>query len=332
MAFSSGGGSNAIMGASAGGVGGVPQGNDLEVIQTEVGDSLPVVFKLPPTTQFTNVQDLFDMINCTTGDFLAIKGIAPPSYYSIGSLLIIELDVSPSSFTEIEREREKQRRRFRFRRYDSDRQVLFITIPTDLHEQLHVGLYQRYLFQLVRSGREKTWRTIASATRRAQQGYSRRDSGEGDSTGGPKPDREMKDAWPTLVIEAGVSESLAELRHDMRWWFSISDHQVQIVLLAKFKRARRAIILEKWEEESSSITRPGAMTTRQAGALQPVLRQTITITQDATTYPISYNVTRGALVLGFKLLFLRDPGPGEGDFVLGVQELEDYARNVWAVL
>lgn len=117
----------------------------------------------------------------------------------------------------------------------------------------------------------------------------------------------------------------------MRWWFSTSDHQVQIVLLAKFERTRWAIILEKWEEESS-ITRPGAMMTRHAAALQPVLRQTITITQDATTDPISYNVTRGALVLGFKLLFLRDPGPGEGDFVLSVQELEKYAKNVWREL
>jgi hypothetical protein len=117
----------------------------------------------------------------------------------------------------------------------------------------------------------------------------------------------------------------------MRWWFSTSDHQVQIVLLAKFERTRSAIILEKWEE-GSSITRPGAMMTRHAAALQPVLRQTITITLDATTDPTSYNVTRGALVLGFKLLFLRDPGPGEGDFVLSVQELEEYAEYVWSVL
>lgn len=124
---------------------------------------------------------------------------------------------------------------------------------------------------------------------------------------------------------------MAGLRRDMRWWFSTSDHQVQIVLLAKFERTRCAIILEKWEEEPS-ITRPGAMMTRHAAALQPVLRQTITITQDATTDPISYNVTRGALVLGFKLLFLRDPGPGEGDFVLSVQELEKYAKKVWRVV
>jgi hypothetical protein len=44
MAFGFAGGSNAMMGASAGGVGGVAQGNDLEVIQTEVGDSPPVMF------------------------------------------------------------------------------------------------------------------------------------------------------------------------------------------------------------------------------------------------------------------------------------------------
>jgi hypothetical protein len=115
----------------------------------------------------------------------------------------------------------------------------------------------------------------------------------------------------------------------MRWWFSASDHQVQIVVLAKFDG--RAITLEKWEEEPCG-TRPGATTTRHAAALQPVLRQTITITQDTTTDPVSYNVTRGALVLGFRLLFLRDPGPGEGDFVLSVQELEDYAKRIWAVL
>jgi nucleoporin NUP159 len=36
MAFGFGGSSNAMMGASAGGVGGVTQGKDLEVIQTEV--------------------------------------------------------------------------------------------------------------------------------------------------------------------------------------------------------------------------------------------------------------------------------------------------------
>ena len=107
----------------------------------------------------------------------------------------------------------------------------------------------------------------------------------------------------------------------------MSNHEVKIVLLSKFDST--TILLERWEEEIA--VRPGATTTRHS--LQhptPVLRQSITITQNATTDPISYNITKGALVLSFKLLFLRDPGPGEGDLVLGVQELEEYAEDVWA--
>ncbi|KAK3300239.1 uncharacterized protein B0H64DRAFT_380355 [Chaetomium fimeti] len=41
------------------------------------------------------------------------------------------------------------------------------------------------------------------------------------------------------------------------------------------------------------------------------------------------NVTRGALVLRFNLLFLRAPGPGEGCFVSDVPDLENYAKLVW---
>ncbi|KAK0726952.1 hypothetical protein B0T26DRAFT_692376, partial [Lasiosphaeria miniovina] len=105
-------------------------------------------------------------------------------------------------------------------------------------------------------------------------------------------------AWPILVIEAGFSQSLGELYITMRRWFSMSNHEVKIVLLAKFNT--------------------------------PMLRQIITITRNTTTNPTSYNVTSGALVLSFRLLFLRDPGPGEGDFVFSVQELEEYAEDVWA--
>ncbi|KAK4039466.1 hypothetical protein C8A01DRAFT_47035 [Parachaetomium inaequale] len=251
------------------------------------------------TISFTNIQDLFDVINYTTEDFLAV------------------IHVSPSHFADIEYERDKRRRKFRFRRYNSKSQILFITIPTRLYEALHIGIYQGYYNQLVRSGSERGWCTIGSATYQAQHGHPRGDVGEGDSTSGPKPERGAKDAWPTLVVEAG--------------WFAASDHNVKIVLLAKFERARRTITLETWEEEARG-TRPGATTTRHVAAVQPVLRQIITITQDLTADPVSYNVTSGALVLGFRLLFLRDPGPGEGDFVLSVQQLEAYAEDVWAVV
>ncbi|KAL7619898.1 hypothetical protein AAE478_010445 [Parahypoxylon ruwenzoriense] len=170
---------------------------------------------------------------------------------------------------------------------------------------------------------------VCGATFRPQ-GHPGGDGGEGDSTGGPEPERAAKDAWPTLMIEAGDSEPLSDLRNDMRWWFSASGHQVKIIILAKFEHTHRAIILEKWEEEPR--VRLGATTTGQAAAsppLQPVLKQSIAITQNTTTNPISYNVAGGGLILSFQLLFLRDPGPQEGDVVISIPDLEEYATKVW---
>jgi hypothetical protein len=43
-----------------------------------------------------------------------------------------------------------------------------------------------------------------------------------------------------------------------------------------------------------------------------ILRQSITITRDAATD--SYHVARRALVFSFRLLFLREPGPQEGEY------------------
>ncbi|KAK3384512.1 hypothetical protein B0T24DRAFT_544694 [Lasiosphaeria ovina] len=257
----------------------------------------------PLTFQLTNVQDIFDKIDHAPGDSLTVT------------------KVSSNYFTEIQHEREKREkegRRFRFRDYDSNSRILIITILTSLHETLHRPLYDEFIGQIRDMGLKKSWRDIGSARRSAQQGQSGK---EGDSAGGPNPQRATKGAWPTLVIEAGFSQTLEKLRLVMQRWFSISNHEVKIVL-AKFDGT--TILLEKWEEEMP--VRPGATATRYS--LQH--RQSITITQNATTNPISYNVTRGALVLSFRLLFLRDPGPDEGDLVFSVQELEEYAEAVWA--
>lgn len=176
---------------------------------------------------------------------------------------------------------------------------------------------------------------MGTATFRVQ-GHPGGDGGEGDSTGGPKLERQGLNDWPTLVIEAGDSESLDQLRLDMEWWFRESNHEVKIILLAKFDHNQHEIRLEKWEEELQMRARPGATTTRSVaamtaagGEMTTVHRQTIVITQDATTNPPSYNVARGALVLSFRLLFLRTPRPGEGDFVFSIPDLQEYAASVW---
>lgn len=167
---------------------------------------------------------------------------------------------------------------------------------------------------------------MGSGTFQTQQSHNGQRDKKGDSSGGPEPQRATKGAWPTLVIEAGYSQTLGELRQTARQWFAMSNHEVKIVLLTKFDGTR--ILLEKWQEVPQD--RPGATTTWLSIQHQgPKPIQEITITRNTTTNPISYNVTSGALVLSFNLLFLRNPGPGEGDFVISVQELQEYAERVW---
>ncbi|KAF3762324.1 hypothetical protein M406DRAFT_264227, partial [Cryphonectria parasitica EP155] len=235
-------------------------------------------------------------------------------------------DVDPMDFDLINCE--TRRPKVRLRRYDAKSRILFITIPSRLHEAMHSHIYQKISFQIFGRGLEDRWSTMAATTCYTKPNSGAGDgSGEGDSSGGPSPERDGPNAWPTLVIEAGYSESQQYLRQDMRWWLAASDHDVKIVLLIKWDRRRSEISIERWEEDIP-VQRPGATNTRSTGILALVLRQIITITKNPTVPP-TFSIVSSALVLPFRLLFLRNPGPGESDFVLSVQELEGYARAVW---
>ncbi|AEO66904.1 uncharacterized protein THITE_2115455 [Thermothielavioides terrestris NRRL 8126] len=254
-----------------------------------------------PTIKFTHVEDVFRVIDSISTDYLTIT------------------NVSSSDLDQLDHEREKQGRKFRVRRYHSDSGILIISIPSAVHEALHRELEVCFHRQLFRQGLDRSWRSMGSRRLHAS-GQPNRDGGEGDSAGGPSAARRGPGSWPTLVIEAGASETLPQLRADMRWWFSASAHEVKIVLLAKFDQQQQVIIIERWEEEQGGNA-----------LLEPVRRQEITIRRDGTARPASYQVTRGALVLSFQLLFLRTPDPqqGEGDFVIDVPDLQWYATQVW---
>ncbi|PWW80010.1 hypothetical protein C7212DRAFT_37301, partial [Tuber magnatum] len=59
--------------------------------------------------------------------------------------------------------------------------------------------------------------------------------------------RPLKTDWPTLVLECGLSESLARLRVDAHWWLENSVRDVKIVLLFSICATPRRIHLEQWE-------------------------------------------------------------------------------------
>ncbi|KAK3363866.1 hypothetical protein B0T25DRAFT_528633 [Lasiosphaeria hispida] len=271
-----------------------------------------------PSVRYTSWKKLESTIEATDGDVLIVT------------------HVSPNDFDDIERRRDRNGRRFRFF-YDSNTQILIVTIPTDVHEALHHGPYHH----VIRATTAANWTSIGTSTFRLQFNHPHHGGGskEADSSGGPVPGRLGRGLWPTLVVEAGYSMSLNRLRQAMRWWFSASNHQVKVVVLAKFHSAQAEIILERWEEEEEQnpqgpITRSQAAAMQQhpgGSIIQPVLQQTITITRDEMTDPESYHVTGGTLVLKFHLLFLRDPGPQEGDIVIGIPALQLFASQVWAV-
>ena len=211
--------------------------------------------------------------------------------------------------------------------------ILIITIPTAVHEQLHCVLGGEVENRIWTMGLRDEWNTMAATTFQSSGGGE----GEGDWTGGPRPLRTGRDKWPTLVIEAGTSETLDELREDMRWWFWASKHEVKIVLLAKFDNRHRRIQLEKWIEVPLG-PRHGATNTRNDPEPEPDCPQgTIIITRatgiadtdPARLNPASYIATSGALRLEFSLLFLRPPGHGEGDIVISAKDLQRLAMRIW---
>ncbi|KAK4235226.1 hypothetical protein C8A03DRAFT_36929 [Achaetomium macrosporum] len=269
--------------------------------------------KPTPTVRFTDVRTLkrlFELIDSVPGDVLYLT------------------HVTPADAVEIDRERERCRRKFRFCRYYPDHQLLILVLPTYLHEALHLNFdYDAFHHQLFQLGLRRDWFSTGWATYPdyTLEASGRQSYGEGDSTG-RSSSRLGPNGWPCLVIEGGHSQSLDQLHADLGWWFSASNHEVKIVVLLKFDRRQDLIIVEEVPD------RPGAMTRSRAAQLRPVCRQSITISRDGTTDPVSYHVTGAPLVYDFRLLFLRDPGPGQGDITVGVKDLQMWASKVWSAV
>lgn len=217
-------------------------------------------------------------------------------------------------------------RKLRLKRYYADRRSLIVTIPTSMHEVMHHDLLLRICYQLYDQNLHLEWQPMQSTTFPTQS--RDRGGGQGDSSGGPGS--RIGGAWPTLVIEAGYSQSLAALRQQMRWWFDISDHQVKIVVLVKIYLGQGQINIEKYQEEQRQ-PRAGATLTRAAAALTPYLDQNITIVRhgESADSLTSYTVTRGALRLDFERLFRRQPMGEERDIVITEEQLQQYAAGIW---
>jgi hypothetical protein len=277
------------------------------------------VFRLISYIEFpySGFTDLVEQIQNSTGDIVVIN------------------NVSLANFTQISSEREKRGLGFRLSLYMVDPGQLIVTIPTCVHEVLHLFLNE--------SIREKT--RVMGVPRRELQSVGAttftnhddaggvRSWGEGDSCLRPH-ERLQANGFPTVVIEAGYTKSWDSLRQKARWWFAASHFNVKTVILAKFDQSRGGrITIEKWKAVEA-VLQPGVGTQAQANTpAQAACIQSIHITHHALgnnpADPASYDVT-APLCLEFVDVYLRQPeGQLEGDIVIDVEELKDYAVNFW---
>ncbi|KAJ5781864.1 uncharacterized protein N7518_010347 [Penicillium psychrosexuale] len=130
----------------------------------------------------------------------------------------------------------------------------------------------------------------------------------GDFTFQPaEPPASRGDKWPTLAGEVAFSETRRQLEHDIKWWHTQGNGQVNVVLsITVYPRGK--ITIEKWDPPA-----PGA---------NPLPTQKMEIVRHPTKIS-------GSLKIDFEDVYLRPKQRNETDFILTDAEMERFAYLVW---
>jgi hypothetical protein len=243
---------------------------------------------------------------------------------------LIFLRVTKDHLAQIDHQRAQIGKDTRITYYTDTHELIIKVIPLQLHETAHLSLGEEVKDKL---------RGMQLPTRRCRAPNS---SKEGDSSYRPQWCRSGDD-WPTIVIEAGLSESVRRLRADARWWLTHSGDQVNIIILIKIVRERKSLQIEQWCMSPPTglrpITRANANANPNAIAnatrLIPTKRQELTVIHDPPIPPLpgtipTYTVTGAPLILDFDKLLLRAPVPPEGNVIFTAADLQGWAQYLWS--
>jgi len=273
--------------------------------------------------------------------YKSVRDLFHRAYEELEADCIVFKQVSSQDYGRIEKSRDRREMPGFRLFYLADHKLLMVTIPTGQHERIHSYLDDSVVDQLrgMNITRDE-WIGSGSQTSHSKRpGAS--GSVQGDSTRMTES-RVERNSWPTLVIEVGHALPLNGLRLKMRWWFLASSHEAKIVLLAKLYRHLRLIRVEKWRERP--YHRTGATMTRAAAApsaVYPYLDQWVEIqmapgiteTDPARLNPASHVVASDGprpLRLEFDALLDCQQGPGQGDILFTVQDMQRLAVTAWA--
>jgi len=197
----------------------------------------------------------------------------------------------------------------RFHYEEIDETLIIKLMPSTVHEYSHRQLSERTMIQIISTMGIDTDTLEPLGSARFKAPHS---SKEADSCFLPES-RNPKTDWPTLVFEAGVSESLTRLQVDARWWLSNSNDEVKIVILIAINTSVPSIVVQKWQMAKAE----------QRGV-------TTVIPQQTQELLITPNSLDGApLILEFEKVFLRPPVAPEEDIVFTAPLLTKWATKVW---
>jgi hypothetical protein len=301
---------------------------DVSTESSPVETSPPEGYADAPLYRFTGIPDLQNRVDSvydalragrTTQQYLVFRG------------------VTKDHLARIDRQRVKVGNHTRMTHY-TDTDLLIIKVPSAEHEAAHLTLSDKVNHKLEGMGlaRLSLW-PCGSTT---YHGFS--SSKEGDSAYKPRC-RHGRGEWPTLVIEAGFSETLTKLRTDAQWWLTNSRGAVKIVIVVWIKPVEKSLWIEQWcmplPIRPGPVTRAHSIanTNANANTTVPMKIQELTVIQDPPIPPLpgtiaTYTVTGAPLILDFDELLLRAPVPPEGNVILTAADLQAWAEDFWFML
>ncbi|KAJ5984510.1 hypothetical protein N7481_006609 [Penicillium waksmanii] len=193
--------------------------------------------------------------------------------------------------------------------YSAQKSRLVIKMPNPVHNQVGIALHGAIKTALVPMRLHNmvfSWGTVnvdvgSGRMKQADMGWGPRRC----SPGTPKK--------PTVVLEAGVSESHKRLFHDMETWLNPHKGNVRMALSIKVVRNRRKLTIEKWVWDATNRI--------------PSKVQGIVLERNETGQTTSRG---GDLMIPFRDIFLRDTESSrETDITIDTGELQAIAELAW---
>jgi hypothetical protein len=190
--------------------------------------------------------------------------------------------------------------------------TVVLKMPTLMHEVAHRAFSD--IFSAWHRGQEGRLLPVGGATVEGTTKEKCPDSSW--TTSVYIPGRDVK--WPTILVEAGWSESMAKLKQDVLFWLLESEQQVKVALTIHITR-RGSITIQQWK----------LYQTARGSSVKPI--QTMHITKNRGPYSNKPRIW-GSMHTQFEDCFLRARRGNESNFALSNDDITEIAEDVWQCL